>query len=46
VMVCPSVMVFHDARRASRRNLRHLRWHILGLLRYFCKYLGRFPRVG
>ncbi len=46
VLVCPSAVVFHEARRASRKNLQHLRWHISGLLRYFCRYLGRFPRTG
>jgi N-acetylglucosaminyl-diphospho-decaprenol L-rhamnosyltransferase len=38
VLVCPSAVVFHDARRASRKNLQHLRWHIASLLRYFRKY--------
>jgi N-acetylglucosaminyl-diphospho-decaprenol L-rhamnosyltransferase len=38
VLVCPSTAVFHDARRASRKSLQHLRWHIAGLLRYFQKY--------
>jgi GT2 family glycosyltransferase len=46
VLVCPSAVVFHDARRASRKNLQHLRWHISGLLRYFFRYLGRFPKAG
>lgn len=46
VLVCPSAVVFHDARRASRKNLQHLRWHISSLLRYFFRYLGRFPRTG
>jgi hypothetical protein len=45
VLVCPSAVVFHDARRASRKNLQHLRWHISGLLRYFFRYLGRLPKV-
>lgn len=45
VLVCPSAVVFHDARRASRKNLQHLRWHIAGLLRYFFRYLGRLPKV-
>lgn len=46
VLVCPGAVVFHDARRASRKNLQHLRWHISGLLRYFFRYLGRFPKAG
>lgn len=46
VLVCPNAVVFHEARRASRKKLQHLRWHISGLLRYFCRYLGRFPKAG
>lgn len=34
VVVCPSVMAIHDARRESRRNLRHQRWHLLSMMRY------------
>jgi GT2 family glycosyltransferase len=45
VLICPSVAVFHEARRASRKNFQHLRWHIAGLLRYFWKYLGRLPKI-
>ncbi len=46
VLACPGIVVFHDARRASRKNLQHLRWHISGLLRYFFRYLGRLPKAG
>ncbi len=45
VMVCPSAVVIHEARRASRRSWAHLRWHIASLLRYFSRYLGRLPPV-
>ncbi len=45
VMVCPSAVVIHEARRASRRSWAHLRWHITSLLRYFSRYLGRLPPV-
>ena len=34
VIVDPRVEVIHDAQRASRRSLRHLRWH--------CRSAGRF----
>jgi N-acetylglucosaminyl-diphospho-decaprenol L-rhamnosyltransferase len=34
VIVDPRVDVIHDAQRASRRSLRHLRWH--------CRSAGRF----
>jgi GT2 family glycosyltransferase len=45
VLVCPSAAVVHDARRDSRRNLRHMRWHLASMARYFCKYWGRLPKV-
>jgi GT2 family glycosyltransferase len=45
VIVCPSAVVIHEARRASRRSWEHLRWHIASLLRYFLRYLGRLPPV-
>lgn len=44
VMVCPAVQVIHHAQRASRRSLRHLRWHVASMLRYFARYWGRLPR--
>lgn len=34
VRLVPSVDAIHDARRESRRSLRHLRWHIASLLRF------------
>lgn len=43
VVVASSVAVVHDARRASRRSVRHLSWHILSLVRYWAKHLGRMP---
>jgi len=45
VVINPSVTVIHDARRASRINLRHMSWHISGLLKYFLKYFGRKPKI-
>lgn len=38
VMLCPAVHVVHDARRASRRELRHMRWHASSMARYFRKH--------
>lgn len=38
VVVCPSVHAVHDARRASHRNLKHLRWHLASMLRYLWRY--------
>lgn len=45
VVACPKVKVVHDARRDSRRNLRHMRWHIESMVRYFFKFWGRLPDV-
>lgn len=33
-MVNPNAQVIHMAQRASRRNLQHLRWHIVSALRF------------
>lgn len=41
VMLCPAVHVVHDARRASRHNLRHMGWHAASMLRYFRKHPRR-----
>lgn len=30
--------VIHDARRASRKNLKHMRWHLVSMLRYLWRY--------
>lgn len=43
VMVCPAVQVIHHAQRASRRDMRHLRWHVASMIRYVARYLGRLP---
>ena len=45
VAACTDVGVIHDARRESRRNLQHLRWHLASVARYFWKHWGRLPRV-
>jgi len=45
VLACPQLAVVHDARRASHRNLRYLKWHLASLARYFAKHAGRLPRV-
>ncbi len=42
VMLCPEVHIVHDARRASRHNLRHMRWHAASMARYFRKH-GKGP---
>lgn len=45
VVVCPDVQVIHHAQRASRRDLQHLWWHIVSMIRYFTRYWGRLPRT-
>ena len=34
VRLVPSVSAVHDARRESRRSLRHMRWHLASVLRF------------
>ena len=34
VLVNPCVQVVHMAQRASRRNLQHMRWHIISMARF------------
>lgn len=46
VLACPKVQVIHDARRASRRNLRYMRWHVRSMVRYLGKHWLRLPRTG
>ena len=43
VMVCLDVQVIHHAQRASRRDFRHLVWHLASMFRYFARYWGRLP---
>lgn len=43
VLACPRAHVIHDARRASHRNLRYLRWHVSSLVRYLSRHWLRFP---
>lgn len=43
VLACPDVAVFHDARRASRRSIRFMRWHLASMLRYFVKHWRALP---
>ena len=45
VLACSNVDMIHNARRASRRNLRHMRWHLASLLRYLISNAGRLPRI-
>ncbi|MBK7674964.1 MAG: glycosyltransferase family 2 protein [Candidatus Accumulibacter sp.] len=45
ILACPQGCVIHDAQRESRRRLRHLRWHLASVARFFWKHWGRLPRV-
>ena len=45
VLACPRVSVIHDARRDSRRSLRHLRWHVASMRRFFWKHWARLPKL-
>ena len=45
IVVCPSVSVVHDARRGSHGSVRHMRWHLASMARYFAKHFARLPRV-
>jgi N-acetylglucosaminyl-diphospho-decaprenol L-rhamnosyltransferase len=37
IRLVPSVDAVHDARRDSRRNLRHMRWHVASMIQYFLR---------
>jgi N-acetylglucosaminyl-diphospho-decaprenol L-rhamnosyltransferase len=37
IVFCPEVAVVHHAQRASRKNIRHMRWHIASMFRYLSK---------
>lgn len=45
VLACPRAYVVHEARRASRRNLRHMRWHVASMARYLGRHWLRRPRT-
>ena len=46
VLACPKVQVLHDARRASRRDFRYMRWHAASMARYLGKHWLRLPKTG
>ena len=45
VVACPSVIVIHDARRASRVNWQHRRWHLASMLRFLARSFARRTKV-
>lgn len=38
VVLCTDASAIHDARRASRRSFRHLRWHLSSMTKYLWRY--------
>ncbi|MDO8828421.1 glycosyltransferase [Methylophaga sp.] len=42
--VLPHVNVLHQAQRQSHRRLKYLRWHLISMIRFFAKHLGRYPK--
>lgn len=45
IVACPSVAAIHDARRASRGNWRHSRWHLGSMVRFLTRSFARRPAV-
>jgi hypothetical protein len=41
VVLCPSAVAIHDARRQSMRSLRHARWHLASMARYLVLWATR-----
>ena len=37
IVCCPEVAVVHNAQRASRKKIHHMRWHIASMFRYLSK---------
>jgi GT2 family glycosyltransferase len=35
IVLCQATSVIHQAQRASHRSIKHLRWHISSMLRFF-----------
>jgi len=46
IVAAPRSVVQHNAQRASRRNLTHMRWHITSMVRYLLRYSQRLPKTG
>ena len=45
LLVNPDVSVVHDARRASRKNLAHMKLHLISMAFYLVRYFGKLPSV-
>lgn len=46
IVLCPDVLVVHDARRSSHKNLRFMRLHLASMLRFFSSSAYRNLRRG
>ena len=46
IAVCQRVVVIHDARRDSHRNVIYLLRHLASMARYFLRHSWRLPRLG
>ena len=46
VALCTSAFAVHDARRQSRSSLRHMRWHLCSMTRYFTFWAARLAWRG
>jgi GT2 family glycosyltransferase len=44
IMLCATVSVVHEARRASHRKLRYLWWHVTSMVKYFSSPVSRQVR--
>lgn len=45
LLVDPSVIVIHDARRTSRHNVLYMILHLKSMGRYFSRYFMRLPKI-
>lgn len=45
LVAVPDAVVIHQAQRASHRSLRHLSWHMVSMMRYMGRFVGRLPPV-
>lgn len=44
VVANPRAVVIHNAQRASRRQWRHMRWHLSSMAKYLARYSFKMPR--
>lgn len=44
VVASSQATVIHKAQRASHRELRHMRWHIISMIKYLARYTFNMPK--